>query len=290
MPKILKVAENGCIASTKKDISQKKSTKSIENQDVNTFYVWKGTHLNPNYAGSLVPLDATKSGHCLRSCSYHNKSDIFGGGFVTDEPKWITYLDKYEVNQHTGEVSIKSSDSDNLRSFRYRKHLRINAFNEVMKPLYRRKKISLFFAAVTLANEVQRISVIMDLIKKRIKRNGFEVVGYLWAFEVGTGNEDNPTGKHHLHYHILLATTRINIKGGTLPNFLKLDNITKRRTSITFVSGRIQTKTGKWVNAYNYYVNAYINKKSPKFIPNEGRIRHFGCGLNEKLLSSLWLS
>lgn len=280
MPKILKVAKSGGIVSTKKDIRPENSLKSPDNHSLNTFYAFRGTYLNPNYEASLHPLNVTTSRHRLRTCLHNDKSAVLTNGFVTNEPKWYTTFKRYQVCQFTGEYFEDDVQTDSLKSARSRKHKRIEAFNSTFQPMYRKKRCTLWFATITLANEIPPISNIMAALKKRLKRQGIIVFGYLWVFEVGTKN-----GKHHLHYHLLLATSRMTWKG-KLPNVMKFEGITKKRWKIEAVKGKKRTKEGKLISAYSFYLNKYISKKSPRFIPTFGRVRQFGSTIAKKMLPS----
>jgi hypothetical protein len=78
----------------------------------------------------------------------------------------------------------------------------------------------------------------MNILKKRLKRNGVKFFGYLWVMEISENN--------HIHYHFILTTSRINCKGKTLPDFLKLNDYWGARTQVEFIKKGLKYYLGKY--------------------------------------------
>jgi hypothetical protein len=107
---------------------------------------------------------------------------------------------KYEkrfVNTHTGEYSITTDLA--IKKNRRKKHL--NNFKRCYEKYLKRKEISLLGVIVN-QKSYDKISKFMNTCKKKLNRKGVKTLGYVWQRDVGDEMFE--------HYHILLATTRIN--------------------------------------------------------------------------------
>lgn len=115
----------------------------------------------------------------------------------------------------------------------------------------RAKKIRLFFEIYACKERYSLIEYVIDhnendkldrfffALKKALKENGSELLGFIRLVDIGENG-----GVHH---HIVVAIPYINIKGGKLPKHLKR----------TF-NGRIAH--GELVRNYNKKMNYYIPK------------------------------
>lgn len=148
---------------------------------------------------------------------------------VKTKPKWYVDLLESIMDKETGEILSQGVyTTDDLTSGNYRKIKAVNRFCSHFNPLYRKRKVSLFFGALTLANQSKvDIRKLTKLYKQRLKRNGVDVLGFLWVLEI--------SDTLHVHYHFLMATNRLNFKGSGMPEFIKPTDIWGCRTGIEFV-------------------------------------------------------
>jgi predicted SprT family Zn-dependent metalloprotease len=95
------------------------------------------------------------------------------------------------------------------------------------------------FYTLTLANETDvTIPKLMNAFKMRLKRNGIKLRGYVWVLEISENL--------HVHYHLLVATDRIKIKGKKMPEFLKINDLWKRRTQVKFAQKHVRGYLAKY--------------------------------------------
>lgn len=205
------------------------------------FYFLK-RHVNKEYESGVKRVP-------LRSCLLHNNGAVFSHEWhVKTKPKWVTDLLQTDYDRNTGELLAQSVyRTDDLTSGNNRKIKAVNRFCEHFKDQYRKRKVSLFFYTFTLANQASTsIRDCFKAFKKRLKRRGINLRGYIWILEIS----DNL----HVHYHALVATDRINFKGQSLPEFLKMDDVWGARCQ---------------VEAVRYSVRGYLSKY---FVKNKSRI------------------
>ena len=108
----------------------------------------------------------------------------------------------------------------------------INAFCKHFAPKYEKFQVSMFFFTLTIADQSGvEIRNILDILKKRAKYNGFPVRGYHWVLEVSDTD--------HIHYHVILVTKRMHLRGKKFPEWLFLDDQWKARTQVGFVTGDV---------------------------------------------------
>lgn len=108
----------------------------------------------------------------------------------------------------------------------------INAFCKHFAPKYEKFQVSMFFFTLTIADQTGvDIRNILDILKKRAKYNGFPVRGYHWVLEVSEND--------HVHYHVVLVTNRMHLRGKKFPEWLFLDDQWKARTEVGFVTGNV---------------------------------------------------
>lgn len=214
-----------------------------DNQFIRSQFLFLKRTLNPQYEAGRIVVP-------LRSCLKHHKSDR-KEWVIKTKPKWNTDLLQTAYNVNTGElIGQWVYSTDDLKNGNSRKIKAVNRFSDYFEPLYQCHKVSLFFLTLTIANQAKlNIKQLMDILKKRCKRNGVNVRGTLWITEVSKP-ELNKTGLH-CHYHLILATDRINCKGGKLPDFLKLNNVWGARTQCGFVKQSVK-----------YYLSSYFKKNN----------------------------
>ena len=199
----------------------------------------------------------------LRSCLIHDKSAVFRGAelYVKTRPKWLTDLFCEGFDVSTGEsVSQEVYRTDEFKASNAGKIKRLDAFCGHFQPLYARGEVSLLFFTFTLANQAKTdIKRIVDVLKKRLKRRGVKMHGYIWTAEVS----DNL----HFHYHMAVAVDRLRVRGAKMPAWLKLDAAWGARTGVNFVKKNIR-----------HYMAKYFAKHQARIIG----IRSYGCSIPKK--------
>jgi predicted SprT family Zn-dependent metalloprotease len=175
----------------------------------------------------------------LRSCLLHNKSHTFSW-IIKSKPKWFTDLLQTTLDKETGEIIDTSVyQTNDLTSGNYRKIKAVNKFCDVYEPLYKKHEVSIMFYTLTLANQTDTtIPKLMNAFKMRLKRNGIKLRGYVWVLEI--------SDQLHVHYHMLVATDRIKIKGKKMPEFLKVHDLWQCRTKVEFAQKHVRGYLAKY--------------------------------------------
>jgi hypothetical protein len=223
----------------------------IECQSVANHFSHLRTYRNTNYENGLLKLP-------LRTCLKGNNAPVF---LVKTEPKWYTDLLHTKVDSDTGEIiGTDVYSTCDLKKSNRRKIKAVDKFCDHFQPLYRKKKVSLMFATLTIANESEtNIRDLINNFKKRLKRKKINLYGYLWISEVSPDL--------HWHYHLIFSIDRLNIKGGFLPDYLKLDNLWGSRCQMEFVKKDVR-----------FYLSQYFKKNNYRI---EGK-RSYGMTISKK--------
>ena len=193
---------------------------------------------NPDFDEGVKFLDDNR-GLPFESCLLTNKSDrILDRISVKTRPKWYTDLLGWEVDQETGEmIPVEIYRSDDFKAANGRKIKSLDKFCEVYQPLYQQKKCTLFFLTFTSANNARIIwRDMVHLIKKRYEREGIKIRGFIWTAEVSE--------KLHWHYHLCLATDRVQWK--KIPARMKFEKLWGQRTEIDFVKKNVRHYMAKY--------------------------------------------
>jgi hypothetical protein len=199
----------------------------------------------------------------LRSCLKHHNSDRFSALYVKTQPKTYTDLLHTKIDTDTGEIITSVYTTNEFKQANGRKIKAINRFVDYFEPLYKRRKISMLFYTLTLAEYGAPIADVVNALKKRCKRNGKPILGYVWISEV---SEDL-----HWHYHIAIAVDRINVKGKHLPDYLKIDNLWPTRTGVEFVRKNIRHYMAKYFAKNQFKMIADDKQGLPKIIRVYGK-------------------
>lgn len=210
-----------------------KTTKRIKvNPNITKSFWHLRTYRNTSYLSGLKDVP-------LRSCLLHNNVNTKSWQIKT-KPKWVTDLLQSELDKETGEIIGQSVyTTDDLRSGNNRKIKALNKFCDKYQPLYKKRKCSIFFYTLTLANQSRTdIRDAFNTFKMRLKRQGINLMGYVWVLEI--------SDKLHVHYHALICTERINIKGKGIPNYLKMNEIWGCRTQVQFADTHIRNYLAKY--------------------------------------------
>jgi hypothetical protein len=257
-----KLANLNCKQSVQ-DIEHK-STQVIDYQKIIADYeqLHKGysflrRYPNKDYLNGLKDLP-------LRPCLKHHNSDSIFTLKVKTSPKWYTDLLVSQIDTDTGELTDFSIYTTNeFKQANGRKIKAINSFVDYFEPLYKRRQISMLFYTLTLAEYGKPIADVIEALKLRCKRNGKPILGYVWISEV---SEDL-----HWHYHIAIAVNRINVKGKSLPDYLKIDNLWPTRTGVEFVRKNIRHYMAKYFAKNQFKMIAYDNQGLLKIIRVYGK-------------------
>lgn len=233
-----------------------KITQVVDGQRVRRNYTFLKRIKNADYDAGVKLLP-------IRSCLIHDKSAVFRSPelAVKTRPKWLTDLFCDVVDPETGElIRQEIYRTDEIRSSNNSKIKRLDAFSAHFQPLYQSGRVSILFYTLTVANQAKMpISGVIDVIKKRMVRRGLKVHGYIWTAEVSE--------TLHFHYHVAVAIDRLNVAGGSLPDWLKLDDAWGARTAVEFVRKNIK-----------YYMAKYFAKDNARIIG----VRSFGSYILKK--------
>lgn len=224
------------------EIGHQNTLLHTDNQSVSKGFFFLSRSINPEYDKGLKSVP-------LRSCLLHHNGAVFREWIVKTKAKWQTDLLQTDFDRNTGEILGQSVyRTDDLTSGNNRKIKAVNRFCDHFKEPYRKRQVSLFFITLTAANQSKlTVRDCFKAFKKRLKRRGIKLHGYVWILEIS----DNL----HVHYHALVATDRINFKGQSLPDFLKLNDLWGARCQIECVRKSVR-----------YYLATYFTKNKSRIL------------------------
>jgi hypothetical protein len=130
-----------------------------------------------------------------------NTKYLSDGSKKSDNIGQTPIIAKYEntfVNTVTGEVRSVTD----LQSKIYKRDNCLKLFFRVYTKWFVKKSHSIICAVVN-QDEYDTISKFINTITRKLQRKGIDRLGYVWVRDVGKE-------KFHKHFHILIATTRIN--------------------------------------------------------------------------------
>lgn len=212
-------------------------------------YTYLKRHKNPDYDGGVKRLPFES---CLYTTNGTKKAaeNCAKEVHIKTRPKWFTDLMEWEVDQESGDMIPKGVyTSDDFKCSNGKKIKALDRFCNKYQPLYKSRKVSLFFLTFTRANYARlKWNTMSKLIVKYFKRLGIDVLGHIWTAEIGESTF-NVTGNPldlHWHYHICIATNRVNFKGKEIPPSLKFDSIWGQRTEIDFIKKNVRHYMAKY--------------------------------------------
>jgi len=217
-----------------------KSATFIPNSDVSchTNYSFKSRRKNPAWSfESYIP---------LRPCHIHNNaSKPEHEYYVSNTPKWLTVLEKEDIDQDTGEILCCSDyETDDFKSATNRKIKTVRKFCDHYEPLYQSQKVSLLFHTFTRMDfSKQDMRTMVECAKSRYKAIDRPIRGYLWALELAE-NQGMETG-YHIHYHLVVAIDRVEFK--RIPKQLKFEDLWGQRTQVEFIKKSIRSYLSKYL-------------------------------------------
>ena len=213
-------------------------------------YEHLNTGKNPHYEAGLKDLP-------FESCLIHNKCNKIGK--VRTRPKWLTSLAVFEPDSEGYPIQVEVYETNDFKASNYRKIKALDKFCNYYQPLYKKKEVTLFFLTFTAMNKAKlSFKTMLKVIREYFKRIGFPIRGFIWTLEVSENL--------HAHYHIAIATDRMNLKGKEIPELLKFDNIWGMRTEIDFVKKNVKHYMSKYFAKHNYRLEGFRSYgKSSKF-------------------------
>ncbi len=162
--------------------------------------------------------------------------------------KWNTVMVYQEMDTETAELHSKLHryTTNEIKSSNHKKIKALDKFCNHFQPLYKAKKVSLFFVTFSRANHANdKFSSVLNHVKKRFARYGYPVRGFVWTSEISY--ETNPNG--HWHYHLCIATDRMILM--KIPKALKFNSIWGQRTGIEFVKKNAKHYMAKYFAKHN---------------------------------------
>jgi hypothetical protein len=230
----------------------KKLARAKVNQS--DLYHWLKTTKNPEYDNGLKSLP-------FESCLIHN----FGNKFASEnspnsclvsvqtKPKYITQLAREKFNPKTDNWEGYSIiETNSFKQANHRKIKALNRFCEKYQPLYKDKKVTLYFLTFTRMNKARlTFKTMMRIVTQYFKRIDFPVKDYIWTLEVSENL--------HAHYHLCLAVDRMQLKNGNIPKQLKFNKIWGQRTEIDFVKKNVRNYLSKYFAKNNYRLQGYYS-------------------------------
>jgi len=167
---------------------------------------------------------------------------------VKTQPKWYTDLMEWDVDESTGEMIPKGVYSTNdFKVSNGKKIKSLDKFCNFYQPLYKAKKVTLWFLTFTRANKANMpFNTMSKIVVQYFKRLGIDVKGFIWTAEVSENL--------HWHYHLCISTDRVRLEGGKFPELLKFDNIWGQRTEIEFVKRNVKHYMSKYFAKHNYRI------------------------------------
>ena len=158
-------------------------------------------------------------------------------------------LEKTFINKITGKKFVK----DEVQIMKYKRNLMLDNF----KRTYDTVEYSWLEIGFDL-NINERVSDIILKLKRNLKKIEVSMKGYVWLVDKGALNGN-------MHFHIIVAISRLNVKGKSLPECLKI-KYKKQKVHSQFVSNRL-----KMINYLKDKEIYYIGKRKRVF----GKSRNF---------------
>jgi len=207
-------------------------------QDIHFTYRFKSREKNPDWSFEKLT--------SLRSCHIHNKASrsLEDLVLISTIPKWLTTLEKEELNTETGELIYFDYETDDFKASRNRKIKTVEKFCDFYEPLYRKKEISVLFHTFTRSDYSKKdMKTMVECAKRRYGVLKRQIRGYLWVLELKR-NEKMQSG-FHIHYHLVVATDRLNVK--KIPDQLKFEDLWGQRTGVEFIKKSVRGYLSKYL-------------------------------------------
>ena len=241
-----------------------------ENENLQKIYHLGISKRNENYLVGLVPVKGVskqKTKKSLRSCHLLNNAEKISREYlVQTEPKWNTQMKVSGLDKTTGEFipELEIYNTNDLKAGKYRQISAAKKFCVNIKNLQKQKQGSILLHTFTRLNEADcDIRSVIDILKARYNSIGRKIRGYFWVLEVSHPKKGSD---FHLHYHLVVFVDRLNIKGGKMPEALKLNDVWGQRTSVEFLRKSLEG-----------FLLGYLSKSDARLKDANGKkIRMFG--------------
>jgi hypothetical protein len=288
IPKLVKSKEN--------KFKNKKKFGAESNLDTDSlkylYSVHQYTYKNSEFGEALKTCFINNNVHLKKSVNKKflvEEIDGRVGVLVTSLPKWKTFYDSIFADEITGEIVRINKETDSLKSQRVRLQKCLSAFDQLYKIPYRRREVTCMFITLSRVTHAKHsIRTFLKQYKKALSRNGINLLGYVWCCETSFEN-----GWGHIHYHLVIAVSRLHVKGGSLPDVLTQKYIGTpdgsglwgQKSSMVFVySNKIKNGVmrSQESTALNIYLNEYISKETGVVLG----IRRYGSSRNISKLTA----
>lgn len=213
---------------------------------------------NPKYLEGSVRLDDVrtyKDGTNPFNLVYNsNKSAPLqrkkSGLIIHREAKWKRFFNCLVVDEMTGEVLDAVYETDDQKGCTARKIKSLNEFCDNYQPLYNKKQVTLWMVTFTEADQAlldKNWSSMVEKVVRRFKSIGYPVRGYWWTMEVAKDT-------FHFHYHLVLAVDRMDIRGKTIPEAIKFNDVWQMISKTEMVRKNIRGYLSKYLSKNRWRV------------------------------------
>lgn len=241
-----------------------------ENENLQKIYHLGISKRNENYLAGLVPVKGArkqKTKKSLRSCQLLNNAENNSREYIVQtQPKWNTQMKVSGLDKTTGEFipELETYNTNDLKAGKYRQISAAKKFCVNIKNLQKQKQGSILLHTFTRLNEADcDIRSLIEILKARYKSLGRKIRGYFWVLEVSNPKKGSD---FHLHYHLVVFVDRLNIKGGKMPEALKLNDVWGQRTQVEFLRKSLEG-----------FLLGYLSKSDARLKDSNGKkIRMFG--------------
>jgi|JI10StandDraft_1071094.scaffolds.fasta_scaffold67790_2 hypothetical protein len=243
-----------------------------ENENLQKIYHFGISKRNENYLAGLVPVKVArkpKTNKSLRSCQLLNNAENNRQVFIVKtQPKWNTEIQVSGLDTTTGEFipNVETYQTNDLKAGNNRKIVAAKNFCEIYSPQLKKRSVSAIlhtFTQLDLAGKDMRSMI--DIVKCRYKSIGRKLKGYFWVLEISSPDKQKNLSGFHLHYHLVVIVDRLNIKGGKMPNALKLNDAWGQRTQVEFIKSSLEGLLIGYLGKNNYRLTDTQGKKIRMF-------------------------
>jgi hypothetical protein len=243
-----------------------------ENENLQKIYHLGISKRNENYLYGLVPVNDARKGQknkSFRSCQLLNNAENNRRGFIVKtQPKWNTEIQVSGLDTTTGEFipNVETYQTNDLKAGNNRKIVAAKNFCEIYSPQLKKRSVSAIlhtFTQLDLAGKDMRSMI--DIVKSRYKSIGRKLKGYFWVLEISSPDKQKNLSGFHLHYHLVVIVDRLNIKGGKMPQALKLNDAWGQRTQVEFVKSSLEGLLVGYLGKNNWRLTDTNNKKIRMF-------------------------
>lgn len=172
---------------------------------------------------------------------------------IKTRPKWFTDFWECSLDKETGELTPKGIyTSDDFKVSNGKKIKALDRFCSKYQPLYKQRKVTLFFLTFTRADFASiEWKTMIKILVQYFKRAGLNFRGLIWTSEIGTSTYDKTKNPDDLHWHYHVCVCIDRKKFDRIPKLIKFDNIWGQRTEIDFVKKNVRHYLAKYFAKHN---------------------------------------